>query len=324
MKMLLCSDVKLGAIPVEKLDGKLSHKWQSVRSEKFEELIDIALQNHANYMVLLGQIFGRVRVTEGLIDRLFQLMNNNATLHVLLFVDIAECERISYRNDIPENLHVISTRHENSYLDDEIAVRIGNEKAEIQLGDNESVIITKGNDGLFDLTATGETYCIPIFEPNGFDEAATTTACGYALLEWTNETLGAFKLQENTSYVYKTVEVKIQANDNQSEILRKINQTVRNIEHNTFLRITLTGQSAFGLTINGDALKQHLQSKIFFVEVYDNTVMEIDEESFDTDISLRSEFVRLAMADETLSESERNRLISCGWNALTGKEVSEE
>ena len=86
----------------------------------------------------------------------------------------------------------------------------------------------------------------------------------------------------------------------------------------------LTGQSAFGLTINSDALKQHLQSKIFFVEVYDNTVMEIDEESFDTDISLRSEFVRLAMADETLSESERNRLISCGWNALTGKEVSEE
>lgn len=324
MKMLLCSDVKLGAIPVEKLDSKLSHKWQSVRSDKFEELIDIALQNHANYMVLLGQMFGRVRVTEGLIDTLFQLMNNNATLHVLLFVDIAECERISYRNDIPENLHVISTRHEDSYLDDEIAVRTGNENTEIQLGDNESVVITKGNNGLFTLTVTGETYCIPIFEPNGFDEAETATACGYALLEWTNETLGTFKLQENTSYVYKTVEVKIQANDDQSEILRKLNQTVRNIDHNTFLRIMLTGQSAFGLTINGDALKQHLQSKIFFVEVYDNTVMEIDEESFNTDISLRSEFVRLAMADETLSESERNRLISCGWNALTGKEVSEE
>ena len=52
--------------------------------------------------------------------------------------------------------------------------------------------------------------------------------------------------------------------------------------------------------------------------------MDIDEESFETDISLRSEFVRLALQDGSLSESERSRLISLGWNALSGKEVSAE
>ena len=123
---------------------------------------------------------------------------------------------------------------------------------------------------------------------------------------------------------WETQNGKCIQNDDQNEILRKINLAIKNVRRDSFLRITLTGQSAFGLTINSDALKQHFQNRIFFVEVYDNTVMEIDEESFDTDISLRSEFVRLAMADNTLSESERNRLISCGWNALIGKEVSEE
>ena len=52
--------------------------------------------------------------------------------------------------------------------------------------------------------------------------------------------------------------------------------------------------------------------------------MDIDEEAFENDISLRSEFVRLALQDDSLSESERNRLISCGWNALNGREVTAE
>ena len=64
-------------------------------------------------------------------------------------------------------------------------------------------------------------------------------------------------------------------------------------------------------------------SRLFFVEVFDSTVMEVDAEAFDTDISLRSEFVRLAMQDESLSEIERNRLISCGWTALGGKGANE-
>lgn len=323
MKMLLCSDVKLGAISAEKLDNKLSRKWQSVRSKKLEELMDEALQNHAGYVALFGNMFGQARVTESLIDMVFQLINNNTEIQVLLFVNSAEYERISYRNDIPENLHVISTQQEVLYTDDEIAVRVRHETAEMQLGDNESVVIYKENDGFFAMTVAGATYHIPIFEPIAFEDAQAL-ACGYGLLEWTNEHLGKYTIQGNAAYTYSTVEVRILANDDQNEILRKINLAIKNVRRDSFLRITLTGQSAFGLTINSDALKQHFQNRIFFVEVYDNTVMEIDEESFDTDISLRSEFVRLAMADNTLSESERNRLISCGWNALIGKEVSEE
>ena len=99
---------------------------------------------------------------------------------------------------------------------------------------------------------------------------------------------------------------------------------IRSIERETFLRVTLTGRSAFGLTMSSDALKSQLQNRIFFAEVYDNTVMDIDEKAFETDISLRSEFVRLALQDGSLSESERNRLISLGWNALSGREVSAE
>ena len=52
--------------------------------------------------------------------------------------------------------------------------------------------------------------------------------------------------------------------------------------------------------------------------------MDVNEAEFENDISLRSEFVRLALRDETLSEAERNRLVRYGWNALSGKEVNAE
>ena len=249
--MLLCSDVCLGAMSTEKLDIKQSQKWQAARNAKFTDLIDKAAQNNATYVALFGRLFGQERVTESVIDTLFQ------------------------------------------------AVR-----------ENEGITVQNG-------------AVIPSFEPTGF-ENAQDNKFGFGILEWTEDQLGQYQLKVGSKYAYKAIELKIQPEDDQEEILRKISNAVRKIDIDTFLRITITGRSAFGLTMNSDALKNQLQGRIFFVEVYDNTVMDIDEEAFETDISLRSEFVRLALQDSSLSESERNRLISLGWNALSGREVSAE
>lgn len=46
MKMLLCTDIRLGALCTENLDIRLSHKWQAARTEKFAELMDLAVRNH--------------------------------------------------------------------------------------------------------------------------------------------------------------------------------------------------------------------------------------------------------------------------------------
>lgn len=323
MKMLLCSDIKLGAVSSERLDSKLSCKWQSVRNAKFDELVDTALQNNAGYLVVAGRMFGQHRVTEGLIDRLFHSISSNNMIQILMVLNAREFERLSYRSDIPENLHILNFQTEDSYLDDAIAVRTYNEKVELQLADHPSIFLRKDDDGRLTVVIANAEYPLPSFEPVGFEDAGGAVF-GFGLLKWTDDRIEPYEAHEHAIYSYKTVEVKIEANDDQKEIVRKINHAVKGIPFDSFLRIALTGRSAFGLTLNGDAIKKQLQSRIFFVEVYDNTIMDIDEEAFATDISLRSEFVRLALTDETLSESERNRLISCGWNVLNGREVSEE
>ena len=258
-----------------------------------------------------------------MIDTLFQAIREEASVTVLAFLDASEYKRISYRSDIPENLHLINVQAQDSYLDDRIALRVKNNAVELQLGDNDAMIVSRDAAGHYTLNGMPGNNVIPSFEPTGFEDAQDAQY-GYGMMEWTEDKLGQFRVMCDSKYAFKAVELKLLPEDDEKEILRKINQLIRSVERDTFLRVTLTGRSAFGLTISSDALKGQLQSRIFFAKVYDNTVMDIDEESFETDISLRSEFVRLALQDGSLSESERSRLISLGWNALSGKEVSAE
>lgn len=323
MKILLCSDVRLGAVCTENLDVKLSHKWQAARTEKLADLIDQAAQNNTAYVALFGNMFGQDRVSESVIDALFRAVKEDGNIQVLAFLIADEFNRIAYRNDVPENLHLICTQTADSYTDDNIALRIDKGVVELQLADNDPIFIKKELESGFVVSGLKENQSIPSFEPVGFEDAEGLV-CGFGILEWADEELGQYVITKNQKYAYKAIELKILPGDGQKEILRKINAAVKDVDIDTFLRIAIVGRSAFGLTLNGDALEAQLQNRIFFVEVYDNTIMDIDEEAFENDISLRSEFVRLALQDDSLSEAERNRLISCGWNALNGKEVSAE
>ena len=322
MKLLMCADVQLGAICKERLGATQSHKWQAARAEKLKGLMDIASWNHAAYIALYGRMFGQERVSEAVIDTLFEVVREKRHIHILAFLTADEYNRLAYRKDIPENLHLICIQIKDSYVDENIALRINKGTTELQLSDNDPLIIARSGNA-YKASGLKNDYIIPSFEPIGFEDSQNNTF-GYAAIDWEQESLGNFEIKETRKYRYKSIELKILPEYGEKEILRKINSAVSDIDTDTMLRIIITGRSAFGLMLNSDALKNQLQKRFFYIEVYDNTVMDVDERSFENDISLRSEFVRLALQDDSLSETERNRIISCGWNALNGKEVSAD
>jgi len=322
MKVLCCAEVCLGAVCTENLSTEQSRKWRTVRTEKLESLIDKAAQNNAGYVALFGRLFGAERVSESVIDALFQAVRSDKHIRTLLFVNAEEFSRLSYRNDRPENLHLLCTQSKDGYLDDNIAVAIRQGAVELLPGRYDPIRVEPDADGAYHLSGLGDAQTVPAFEPLGFDDAQGREF-GFGVIEWTDETPCSYRKVKNQSYAFETLEIKILPEDRQKDILRKINSAVNKLDRDSFLHIRLVGRSAFGLTINADALAAQLQSKVFFAEVFDSTVMDIDMDAFETDISLRSEFVRLAMQEDSLSETERNRLISCGWGALGGKEAGD-
>lgn len=323
MKMLFSADVRLGAVCAENLDVNLAHKWQAARTQKLADLMDLAAQKNASYVSLLGSIFGQERVSESVIDRLFSAVKENKQIQVLALLSADEFNRISYRNDVPKNLHLLCMQTPDTYTDNNIALHIEKQTAEIQLAKNVPICVKASSEGGFVIEGLTEVQKIPSFEPVGFEDAQGLL-CGCGILEWFKDHLGEYAVVENPKYRFKTIDLKILPEDGQKEVLHKINAAAKDAGPDTFLRFTITGRSAFGLTLNTGAIETRLKNKVFFAEAFDNTIMDIDEESFENDISLRSEFVRLALRDDSLSESERNRLISCGWNVLNGKEASAE
>ena len=107
MRMVLCEDIRLGALCTENLGAELSKKWREARTEKYKVLIGHSIEEKAQYIALFGNLFGRERVAETVLDELFHAVKLAEDLHVLLFLGQGEYNRVNYRSDKPKNLHLI-------------------------------------------------------------------------------------------------------------------------------------------------------------------------------------------------------------------------
>ena len=323
MRMILCDDIRLEALCTENLDVTLSKKWREARVEKFRLLMEHSIEEKARYIALFGSVFGRERVAEAVLDGFFDAVNQTEELQVLLFLNQEEYDRINYRNDMPGNLHLICMDKNGMFADGQIAVQALGGSAELRLAVNSPLMVRKSPEGRYVLSGFEVEHTIPSFEPIGFEDSLKRTF-GYAVLEWESENIIDYIVTEEQVFFYHSEEIELRPEDDENKVCAMMELIGQDFGKDAVLRITISGNNMFGMIINTRKLKEILQKHVFFADVYDNTNMEIDTAAFENDISLASEFVRLTMQDESLSESERNGIICFGWNALNGKEVSVE
>ena len=317
MKFLFTKDVQLNVPNNENLSAESFHKWQNSRMDKVAEMFEKARMQGARNVFLFGTLFGGTVVPEKTADGFFDILKENRDLNVYAFLSLAEYQLISYRNDIPANYHMFCMQGSETLAQDPFTVWVDKGHAEIEI-ETAKAVITETEEERFEINGN----IIPSFEPSSFEDARENNF-GY-LLWITEQGTEEYKLIRDQKYNFQTAELKIVKEDTEKDILERINEISRKAGFDTFLRITITGKTAFGLMINTNALTNKLEKRQFSVQVFDNSVMDVNEAMFADDISLRSEFVKLALADDYLSEGERNRIISMGWNALHGKEMAEE
>ena len=315
MKILLTANVQLNASNNENLNVEAFHKWQDSRQVKLSETLEKARIQNARTVFLLGTLFGRNPLPEKVADGFFSTLLENRDIQVYAFTDFNEYQLISYRNDIPGNLKLMCIQATEQREQDSLSISINEGIVEVMEGQAKGVI-EQTEEGCFVINGNK----IPSFEPTGFEDERENEF-GYLIWDTAENQI---QFTHDQKYQYQSLELKIIPEDTEQDIIEKINQLVKKSDIDTFLRITITGKTAFGLTMNAEGLMNKLEKRFFSVKVFDNSSMDIEEEMFETDISLRSEFVRLALQDDSLSEGERNQIISCGWNALHGKGLSEE
>lgn len=152
-------------------------------------------------------------------------------------------------------------------------------------------------------------------EGRGFDECGEK---GFVLLE-------ADEVQKRVRWNFVPfarrtlydLSVDVSERETEAEVLAALEQAARNASPESMIRFTLKGNSAPGAWKNRAALEKELESRFFYTELRDRTYIETDPASYEHDVSLKGELIRLVRAS-SLPREEQERILRCGLQALRG------
>lgn len=154
-------------------------------------------------------------------------------------------------------------------------------------------------------------------EGRGFDECGKK---GYVLLE----TDARGKLHHRFIPIAKrelhSVECDVTDFVSQHELETRVLRAVEPIPTNDLVKVILTGSCQAHTPMDLPHLSTVLGERFYFAKIKDETRLQIRPEDYENDISLKGEFVRRVMASG-LSAEEKERVIACGFRALTGEEI---
>ncbi len=87
------------------------------------------------------------------------------------------------------------------------------------------------------------------------------------------------------------------------------------------LRVILTGEVPYDNEMLATDMTKYLETDAYFVSVKDKTVRQYDALEYQNSLSLRGEFIRTVLADESYTQDEKQKIIALGLRALDGREL---
>ena len=92
-------------------------------------------------------------------------------------------------------------------------------------------------------------------------------------------------------------------------------------EPESLIKIILEGAIDVECEKDIDYLLASFQSRFYFVKIYDETSLLVDEKDYLLDASLKGEYVRQVMADDSIPEEDKKIIIRYGLQAIAGEEI---
>ena len=162
-------------------------------------------------------------------------------------------------------------------------------------------------------------YCYSgCLEGRGFDECGEK---GFVLLDIDEETLkytsNFIPFAQRTLY---EVNVDVSLSKSTLDTEKLIDNELRNISQDSLIKIVLKGKVDVDTEIDINYLEKKYKSIYYFAKIYDETTLKIDFMTYQNDISLKGEFIRLILS-QNLPEDEQRKIIITGIKALSGEEV---
>ncbi len=352
MKFIHAADIHLGSKIEAKLPPEKTEERKAEVRLAFKNMVEKGRAAGANVIVLAGDVFDSDRPLKKDKDFFYSVVRNNPDIDFLylrgnhdnqesydeeldnLKTFSPEWTSYAYGDVVFSGIETVAENYSSMYS----TINLNPEKTNIvilhgqkseSVGDGKINILKLKNKNI-DYLALGHIhsassgkidergfYAYPgCLEGRGFDE---TGVKGFILAEAENGKVSA-KFIENS--IRKTDEfiVDVSGARDSYEAFKIAKNSIK-ADKKDLIRLVLKGEISF----DNDGLKDETENlfsgEYYFVSVKDNTLRKFDLEKIAGDLSLRGEFIRLVLSDEKLDDETKQKVISAGLKALSGRET---
>ena len=354
MRLIHTSDLHIGSPLTSVLDGARARERAGELVDSFAALIRDARALCASCVIIAGDLFDSDKVPRRTVESVLSLIRDAEDTVFLLLAGNHDGEIVRASGlKLPQNLRFFNTGWTYYRIGDVTVAGRSQLKEDMfdtlklnERGHNIVVLHGEVREGSFregvipirdaagrgiDYMALGHYHsyaeypvderCRAVYcgtpEGRGFDECGEK---GYVVID-----IGPDGLKHYTKNcakrILRTVTVDITGARDNEEWQWRVESRLRGIPDTDLVRVEIIGRYSPGIIRDTSGLIRLFGHKFYHFEVKDLSTLAIDMRDYEHDRSIKGEFVRSVMADETLTEEERGEVISCGLYALTGEAI---
>ncbi len=355
MKIIHISDLHLNSA-MNALSGEKSKIRKEEIIHTFERIVDYAKSNGVSAIIIAGDMFDTSNVAVRLQSRIIHNIISNPEISFFYLSGNHDQDNfIKGLETIPQNLIIFNNEWSyfkigdvcicgvclnsvnsvsiyNSLILDENAINIavlhGQIAGYVNSNEGEIISIPRLRDKFIDYLALGHYHSYSEGEVDlrgkyvysgcpdgrGFDETGDK---GFVLLE-TNDKKICHQFISFSSRKLFEVEYELDKTVGWYETQNKIIAKLSEFSSDSLIKLVIKGSHCIDYDVDIDNLQNKLNKLFFYVKVVDKTSLQLSEDDYLLDKSVRGEFVRGVMASN-LSDELKNKIIMCGLKALKGE-----
>ena len=356
MKLIHTSDIHLASPLTTRLPSTKVSERRAELAATFARMIREAELSGADAVIIAGDLFDSEKITAKQLDTALSVIEGSADMSFFYLPGNHERDVLmSKAGTIPKNLHIfdkdwtyftvgnltVAGRSETSSdMFDTLDLLPDDKNIVVLHGELRDKSAEGGIVGLrdaagknIDYLALGHyhtysrvqidrrgaaVYCgAP--EGRGFDETGTL---GFVEIEVTDVTV-THRFIPFAKRALHIKEVDLTGLLKTSEVEAKIREQIADIPKKDLTRVVLIGERELDLRCDTRFIEEKYKDSFYCFEIKDKSRLSTKPEDYEFDKSLRGEFIRLCLADETLGDAERETVIHCGLSALAGEAFDE-
>lgn len=354
MKIIHTADLHLDSPLTARLGQDKIRQRKRELLASFRRTVELASKEYASAVIIAGDLFDTEKVTRTTLESFISLINS--TPNITYFYLFGNHEGSTLENSgliLPKNLKLFGKDWTYYRIDDVvIAGRVTTEEnmfSTLSLDPTRRNVVIlhgeladkSGEDGRIgkselaaqpiDYVALGHYHSytktvlnertVAVYpgvpEGRGFDE---TGEKGVVMLDISASGVKSELIPTAERKLY-ICEVDVSGARTAYEVEMAVENVTCTISSRDIVRTVLKGERELECRMPTDSINAHFAHKFYYFECRDNTRVRINAEDFALDKTLKGEFIRGVMQDESLSPEMKERVIALGVRALIGEEI---